>query len=51
MVRNIIIAIIAIIVLYFILDWAGIIGGGEQVEETMEEETIEEVEEAPAAGN
>lgn len=44
MVRNIIIAIIAIIVLYFILSWAGIIGGNEVVEETVDE--VEEV--APA---
>lgn len=27
MVRNIIIAVVAIIVLYFILSWAGVIGG------------------------
>ncbi len=45
MVRNIIIAIIAIIVLYFILVWAGVIGGGEEIETEMEE-TTGEVEEA-----
>ena len=40
MVRNIIIAIIAIIVLWFILSWAGVIGGddvGEAVDEPVEE--------------
>ena len=46
MVRNIIIAIIAIIVLYFILVWAGVIGGGEVVEEDLDP-AVEEVE--PAA--
>ena len=42
MVRNIIIAIIAIIVLYFILVWAGVIGGGEVVEDV--DPVVEEVE-------
>ena len=41
MVRNIIIAIIAIIVLYFILVWAGIIGGTEVEEEVIEEPAAE----------
>jgi hypothetical protein len=36
MLRNIIIAIIAIIVLYFILSWAGIIGGADDVPEAVE---------------
>ena len=44
MVRNIIIAIIAIIVLWFILSWAGIIGGGDEIEEVGDEEAVEEVE-------
>ena len=45
MVRNIIIAIIAIIVLYFILVWAGVIGGDEAVEgvePAVEEEAVTE---------
>ena len=45
MVRNIIIAIIAIIVLWFILSWAGIIGGGDEVVD----EPIGEVEEVEPA--
>lgn len=40
MVRNIIIAIIAIVVLYFILVWAGVIGGNEI--EAVDEPTLEE---------
>lgn len=44
MVRNIIIAIIAIIVLYFILVWAGVIGGEEVVEEMEPAAEVEEVE-------
>lgn len=42
MVRNIIIAIVAIIILYFILVWAGIIGGGEVVEESRDQPAVQE---------
>ena len=42
MVRNIIIAIIAIIILYFILVWAGVIGGGEEMEGAVEDVEVEE---------
>lgn len=41
MVRNIIIAIIAIVVLYFILVFVGVIGGDDEVD-VVEEPVVEE---------